>query len=304
VQGICTAVASDPFTSCTDHVWDYNPLASLSYSLGKSETLFATFAEKSRFPTLKDRYSFKFGRALPDPALKPEHAGNWSLGYSRAFVSRTVAQVELFRSDVRDAIENIIFPSPLCTAMKGFCMQAANIGKEVRQGAEFSIRSTPIARLTLDANYGFLNRAFSAGPPAAFPMGTPKHKSIGTAALRLSHQVLVVASARYESGRVGTSDSNVPVPATKFATLDLGAIPASVSRLGSRISSTGITTTWKAFLKKAGIGTSIYATGFRNQSSGNGTRLNYPAPAVSHRHTRCSRESGNPYYGVLRRETD
>jgi outer membrane receptor for ferrienterochelin and colicin len=78
--------------------------------------------------------SYKLGRALPDPLLNPEHAANWSLGYSRVFASRTVAQVELFRSDVRDAIENIIFPSPLRAARKGFCMQAVNIGKEVRQG--------------------------------------------------------------------------------------------------------------------------------------------------------------------------
>jgi iron complex outermembrane receptor protein len=224
VQGVCTAVNNASFTSCTDHVWDYNPLASLSYSVGKSGTLFVSFAGKSRFPTLKDRYSYKFGRALPDPMLKPEHAGNWSLGYSRALASRTVAQVELFRSDVRDAIENIIFPSPLCAAMKGFCMQAVNIGKEVRQGAEFTIRSTPLERLTLDANYGFLNRAFVAGPSSAFPMGTPKHKAIGTATLRLSHRILILASARYESGTVGTSDSNIPVPASKFASMDLGGI--------------------------------------------------------------------------------
>jgi iron complex outermembrane recepter protein len=186
--------------------------------------LFVTFARKSRFPTLKDRYSYKFGRALPDPTLKPEHAGNWSLGYSRALASRTVAQVELFRSDVRDAIQNIIFPSPLCAAMRGFCMQAVNIGKEVRQGAELTIRSTPLERLTLDANYDFLNRAFVAGPSSAFPMGTPKHKAIGTATLRLSHRILLLASARYESGTVGTSDSNIPVPASKFASMDLGGI--------------------------------------------------------------------------------
>jgi iron complex outermembrane receptor protein len=183
-----------------------------------------TFAEKSRFPTLKDRYSYKFGRALPDPTLKPEHAGNLTLGYSRAFAPRTVAQVEFFRSDVRDSIENIIFPSPLCAAMKGFCMQAVNIGKEVRQGAEFSIRSTPLARLTLDANYEFLNRAFREGPPTAFPMGTPKHKTIGTASVRLPRQVLLLASARYESGMVGTSDNNMQVPASKFGTMDVGGI--------------------------------------------------------------------------------
>jgi iron complex outermembrane receptor protein len=223
VQGVCGSSSSASFSSCTDHVWSYNPLASLSYSLGKSGTLFASFAGKSRFPTLKDRYSYKFGRALPDPLLRPEHAGNWSLGYSRVFALGTVVQAELFHSDVRDAIENVIFPSSLCAAMRGFCMQAVNIGKEVREGADFTLRSTPLRRLTIDANYEFLNRAFRSGPASAFPMGTPKHKAVGTATLRLFHQALLLASTRYESGTIGTSDSNVPVPASKFATVDLGA---------------------------------------------------------------------------------
>jgi iron complex outermembrane receptor protein len=224
LQGICTAGSSTSFTSCTDHVWSYNPLASLSYSLGKAGMLFATFAEKSRFPTIQDRYSYKFGMALPDPELKPEHAANWNFGYSRVFAFHTVVQAELFRSDVRDAIENIIFPSTQCPALKITCMQAVNIGKEVRQGVDFTIRSTPLPRLTLDANYGFLDRQFVAGPATAFPMGTPKHKAIGTATLRLPHQVLVMASARYESGQIGTSDNNMPVPASKFATVDLGTV--------------------------------------------------------------------------------
>jgi iron complex outermembrane receptor protein len=224
VQSICAPSSASDFTSCTDHVWSYNPLASISYSLGKSGTLFATFAGKSRFPTLKDRYSYKFGRALPNPLLKPEHAENWNFGYSRVLALRTVVQAELFRSDVRDAIENLIFPSPLCTAMKGFCMQAVNIGKEIREGADLAVRSTPFTRLTLDANYEYLNRAFVAGAASAFPMGTPRHKAVGTATVRAFRQALLLASARYVSGIVGTSDSNIPVPASKFATLDLGAM--------------------------------------------------------------------------------
>ena len=34
----------------------------------------------------------------------------------------------------------------------------ANIGKEIHEGIEFEIRSTPLPRLTLNASYSFLNR--------------------------------------------------------------------------------------------------------------------------------------------------
>src|SRR5262249_23490149 len=83
VSGICTGADAATFTSCTDHVWAYNPLASLSFRSGESGTFFLTFAEKNRFPTLKDRYSYKAGRAIPNPALLPENAKHWTTGYSR-----------------------------------------------------------------------------------------------------------------------------------------------------------------------------------------------------------------------------
>ncbi len=232
VPGICTADSPTSFSSCTDHVWAYNPLASLSYSpTASSGTFFVTFAEKSHFPTLKDRYSYKFNRALPNPVLQPEHSRNWSAGYSRVLAARTVVQVDLFRSDVRDAIENISFPSTLCSAGKGTCSQSINVGKELHQGAEITVRSTTLSRLTLDANYGFLNRSISDASNV-FPTGTPKHKTVGTATLRMPWQLLVVSSVRYESGTVTSSDNGLVVPASRFATMDLGG----VMRIGSGMS--------------------------------------------------------------------
>src|SRR5262249_26982983 len=161
-----------------------------------------------RFPTLKDRYSYKAGRAIPNPALVPERARNWNFGYSRTFALRTVAQVEYFRSDVADEIENISFPSPLCAGGgKGpGCMRAVNVGKETHQGLSLTLRSAPVPALTLDANYTYLNRDIS-GTLGIFPIGTPKHKTIGSATLRLPRGATGVLSARYESGIVAMSDN-------------------------------------------------------------------------------------------------
>jgi len=49
VSGICTSTDSTAFTSCTDHVWAYNPVASISYRATESGTFFASFAGKDRF---------------------------------------------------------------------------------------------------------------------------------------------------------------------------------------------------------------------------------------------------------------
>jgi iron complex outermembrane recepter protein len=233
--------AGAPLSSCLLHVWAYNPLASLSYSLTKSGSVFLTFAEKSHFPTLKDRYSYKNGQAIPNPTLQPEHARNWDLGYSHVFPFSTMVQLELFRSDVYDAIENTTIAAQFsnqCPSLPaGVCQQSLNVGKEVHQGAEFTIRSSPLSRLTLDANYTFLNRTIS-GPsnmPAVYPTGTPKHRTIGTASLRLPHQIKLLASARYDSGSFTTNNSGIPVPASKFATADLGGIVPIVSGMSLQL---------------------------------------------------------------------
>jgi iron complex outermembrane recepter protein len=226
----CAGSTGTSFTDCLANAWAFNPLASLSYSIAKSGTLFFTFAQKSHFPTMKDRYSYKNGQAIPNPTLQPEHARNWSLGYSHVFSFKTMMQMDVFRSDVYDAIENATIPAQFsnqCPSLPaGVCQQSVNVGKEVHQGAEVTIRSDVLSRLTLDTNYSYLSRTIS-GPSSmlgVYPTGAPKHKVIGTASVRLPRQVLVLATARYESGTITTNDSGLIIPASKFATMDLGGI--------------------------------------------------------------------------------
>lgn len=226
VAGVCAPATPDSFTSCTDLVWAYNPLASLTYSSAQAGTLFVSFAEKSRFPTLKDRYSYKAGKAVPDPTLLPERAQNWNVGYTRPIASRTVAEIDFFHSNVHDEIENISFLSPLCSGGgkggSGTCMKAVNVGKETHEGVNFSVRSTALRRTTLDANYSYVNRNIR-GTPGIFPYGTPRHKTVGTATVRIVRGAVGILSARYQSGEIGMSDNGLPLPESKFATVDLGA---------------------------------------------------------------------------------
>jgi iron complex outermembrane receptor protein len=227
------------YAGCTSHVWTYNPVASLSYVLTKSDSLFATYSDKSRFAELKERYSSHFGQGLPNPDLGPEHARNWTFGYAHSLAPRTVVQADLFHSDVRDAIEsaNVTYtPSP-CTQSKKNCKVFVNVGGEIRQGAELTVRSTPISQLTLDANYAYLNRSLTSLPsamsfdgyplaiPSVYLTGTPKHKALATATVRLPHQLVGVGTVRYESGTRYQLDGSAtpPVKASDFATVDLDA---------------------------------------------------------------------------------
>lgn len=225
----CGSTAS-PETCPLLNTWSYNPQASLSYSVARTGTLFFSFSMKSHFPTLKDRYSYKNGQAVPNPTLQPEYTRNYSLGYSHAFSFNTMVQMELFRSDVYDAIQNTVIPAEFpnqCPSLSlTTCRKALNVAKEVHKGAEFTVRSTPLRRLTFDANYTYLQRSIE-GPDnmiGVYPTGAPKHKAFASAGLQLPYELLLLASVRYEAGTVNTNDTGLIIPASDFATADLGAV--------------------------------------------------------------------------------
>jgi iron complex outermembrane receptor protein len=126
--------------------------------LGNSGKLFAAFARKSRFPLIKEQYSAYMGSGEPNCNLRTEFVNNWEFSYSRTFAGNTVTQVEPSRSDLRDAIESMPVAAANCSSPKnGYCKQWQNVGKETHQGIEFTVRSTPLPRLTLDASYSYLD---------------------------------------------------------------------------------------------------------------------------------------------------
>jgi iron complex outermembrane receptor protein len=245
------APGNTSFSGCTAHVWNFNPQASLSYAVAKSGNLFFTFADRGRFPMLKDTYSASMGAGLPNPDLKPEHSRNWNAGYSHVLAAKTLVQVVLFRSDLRDAIESVYVTDPGGTSaataycpnskITGFCSEMANLGKEVHEGVEFEVRSAPLSRLNVSASYSYLNRniayeysslaSVSQVNTSVITLPTlPKNKLIGTATLRLPRQVMLMASARYEGGitlqdTTYSSSSPLYLPyAESYGTVDLGVV--------------------------------------------------------------------------------
>jgi iron complex outermembrane receptor protein len=232
----------DNFSACTPHQWAYNPQVSAVYTFKDSSRLFVGFTEKSRFPVLKDMFSYKLGKGIPNPNLKTEHSANWEIGYSRVFAKNTSAQVEYFRSDLRDAIESIPAPLSLQADYPGACSSPTscsvneNASHETHQGAELTLHSTPVSRLTLDANYTYVNKEIDgftfpglttsgsevypcysgdylvtgAGSNAVetatpdntclTPIDLPKHKAVAMATLHLPYKAMLNSTLRYEGG--------------------------------------------------------------------------------------------------------
>lgn len=134
-----------------------NALARLSYALNeRGDEVYGVLSRKTRFPTIKDRYSARMGRALPNPDLKPETANHVELGFQGQPWAGAQGQAALFYSRVNDQIQTVIVPSDACGGST--CDQAQNVGRTRNMGLELALAQRLGAQWQLRGSYTYLHR--------------------------------------------------------------------------------------------------------------------------------------------------
>lgn len=167
----------------------------ISDDLGSSSDIHFAVGTGFRAPLLIERYFFPpvvvDGQLRPNPNLppldancvtangnpdeRPEHATEYELGFSHLFSSRSSLDVSLYRSNLRDTIENY-YPGggaqSFCSTPPGFAYEIpVNIGNAVYEGAEARYKEMfPRLNLTATLAYG-LNVAYpyALGPFVSNP---------------------------------------------------------------------------------------------------------------------------------------
>jgi outer membrane cobalamin receptor len=167
----------------------------LSQDLGTSSDVRFSVGTGFRPPLLTERYFYPpvivNGKLEPNPALgpvdsncvvfngnpdeRPEHATEYELGFSHLFSSTSNLDVSLYRSNLRDTIENY-YPGggaqSFCGTPPGFAYEIPiNIGNAVYEGAEARYKqSFPRQNLVATFSYG-LNVAYpyALGPYVSNP---------------------------------------------------------------------------------------------------------------------------------------
>ncbi len=192
-----------------------NGQAGVFHSLGDSTRLRFTFARKTRLPTMKDRYSYRLGVAIPNPDLGAESVAHWEAGAARLFGRSTLADVSFFWSEIGGLAQRFFLQPNL--------WQLRNLGDARHRGAELSLRGTASHRLAWDANYAYIDRKFLSGGGVVL-VDVPRHSGTArlscTPWLRLSLQ----ASLQAESGRLYQNDAGRTGRVPGFAVPGFGAI--------------------------------------------------------------------------------
>lgn len=145
----------------------------------------ASVSSRTRFPTLHNRYSTRFGSAIPNPDLKSERATNLEIGYSGEVGPATV-QTALFYSKVKDMVHSV--PTDLWDDERDRpIVQSQNVGDGTYKGFEIAANWQVTHNLDVVANYTWLHRGVSDPVRPDFrPTDTPRHSAF----LRLDWQAM------------------------------------------------------------------------------------------------------------------
>ncbi len=195
-----------------------NGQAGLFYRTSATGQVQATIASKSRFPTIKDRYSYRLGTAIPNADLKVEEATHYELGYSDKVGPQFRYAANVFTSDITNLIQSVNIPASQCTSPP--CTQMQNIGKASSSGIELSADGA-LGLLEYAANYTYLERKNKSNP-GVFLTDTPKHKLFASAAWQIGNGWSSTASAEALSSRYSSADGKQVAAGFAVANLKAG----------------------------------------------------------------------------------
>ncbi|MGQ9915972.1 MAG: TonB-dependent receptor plug domain-containing protein [Bryobacteraceae bacterium] len=198
-----------------------NGQAGLFHTLGDSTRLRLTFARKTRLPTMKDRYSYRFGQAIPNPDLGAESAAHWEAAVSRLFGRSTLVDASLFRSEI-DGLAQRYYLRPNL-------WQLRNLGRARYQGAELSLRGTAYSHLSWQAGYSYISRKFLSGGSVVL-VDVPRHSGNVRLAFTPHPRMSFQANLQAETGRFYQNDSGRTGRVPGFAVPGFGAIVRLHSR--------------------------------------------------------------------------
>lgn len=180
-----------------------NPQLGLFYSLDATHVVEVSVARKSRFPTVKDRYSYRLGQAVPNPALVPEHALHYELAYRAQITPEAHVQASVFLSRIDDTIQRVDRVSFAANGSPLFQLQ--NVGQSEHRGIELAGDYNPATWLRLAANYTYLKRENKSNPSLRL-IDTPEHKALAYFDAHPWSHVHLIGSYEYNSSRFSSSN--------------------------------------------------------------------------------------------------
>lgn len=195
-----TNTVSD-FPHNNNNAWDLQ--GALEYKTGADGALTFSVARKTRFATIKDRYSYSLGAGIPNPYLTPEYSINYDLSYKTTLTRWLTLESALFYSHIEHTIlsvNNVKYDSTTHVSES----QVQNVGRSEYIGGELGLEAPLTTSLKLGTNYTYIVRNDLSNPNILFT-DVPRNKLFGYAQYSLRDLFYIQVNGEYDSKRYSTS---------------------------------------------------------------------------------------------------
>ncbi|MCE1171239.1 MAG: TonB-dependent receptor [Azovibrio sp.] len=174
-----------------------NYQAAAIYRYSGTGKVHLSYSDRTRFPTMFERFSSRFGGALSNPWLDPERARNVELGLADELLPGLRGEVALFHNRVKDAIQAV----PI-VYNGGNYSQSQNVGDATFKGLELGLTARLAQGLEVGGNYSYIDtRIDNPNDAAARLTTTPRHKALVYAKWQATGGLRVIPSLEYGSPR-------------------------------------------------------------------------------------------------------
>ncbi len=162
-------------------------------------TIYVNVGKKSKFPTLKDRYSTTWGNRTPSPDISPESAINYELGAKFDYES-THFSIAAFYNDINDMLISVSDPTNSC--LNGSqCSKLINAKEGYAYGAEVSLKQGFLdEKIVFSANYTYTDKkATSYGVDGSRILDYPNHIANASLLIAPLKQLDLIGLATFQS---------------------------------------------------------------------------------------------------------
>jgi iron complex outermembrane receptor protein len=245
-----------PFPDHSDRA--FNLLAGGRYKLKRSHKFHGHISRKNRFPTMRDRYSYRLGKSIPNPDLISESSWNFDLGYT--FDPGEIFQLRsaVFYSYLNDAIQEVYGVDPDNSAI----YQSQNAGNAAYYGWEAELAWRPVSALEAAIQYTLTRRENLSNPDLHF-IDVPRHKLLGQVHIKPFSNFEFRLDGTYNSPRTSTSSGMYGTEA--FFKLDIKASYTILSALSFEASVSNLLDTAYSYREGYPAPGRQYRLGFRYQ---------------------------------------
>ncbi|MFA7596599.1 MAG: TonB-dependent receptor [Novosphingobium sp.] len=174
----------------------WNAQGRLEWTPAADTSAHFSLSSRTRFPSLFERFSSRFGGATSNPDLKAERATNLELGGSKRLGAVRV-EGNAFYSWLDDAI--VSFPFIFNDTSVS---QSRNVGKGEYYGVELAVSAQASDALSLGVNYTWTERDFTdPSVPAFEATGVPRHKAFAWLEWKPAGRLSILPSVEIASDR-------------------------------------------------------------------------------------------------------